>query len=347
MEKKHYTIKDISRLTNFSRGTIDKVLHNRGGVSQETIDKVQRVIEQVGYTPNTIAKSLKNHKTLTLAVLMPEHEAGGYWGSCAAGIKRAQTDMLAFGGHIQYHYYQRTIANYQQFLQNILATPPDALLIAPIDYPDVRPLYQALGEAGIPFAFINSKVENTPFSSFVGQNYVSSGRLAAQMMQLLAPLHPRLLILHQAEELELSSHLLEKENGFRAYFQEKEANLQISSHTRLRTSSNQELPFDLNDFDGLYLTTSTAYEAIATHSLRPDIKIIGYDLTPASIQGLTTGKITLLLHQNPGRQAYWATKFLLDHLVFQTPIPAQKYLPIEMVARENLASYLPEQAKDA
>lgn len=343
MDKKHYTIKDISRLTNFSRGTIDKVLHNRGGVSQETIDKVQRIIEQVGYTPNPIAKSLKNHKSLTLSVLMPEHEAGGYWSSCAAGIKRAQTDVLAFGGHIQYHYYQRTIANYRQHLESILAAPPDALLIAPIDYPDVRPLYHALGETGILFAFINSKIENTPFRSFVGQNYVSSGRLAAQMMQLLSLPNPRLLILHQAEELELSSHLFEKENGFRTYFQEKEASLHIRSHTFTRTNSAQAMPFDLNDFDGLYLTTSTAYEAIAARPLRPDTKIIGYDLTPASIQGLKAGKITLLLHQNPGRQAYWATKFLLDHLVFQTPIPAQKYLPIEIVAAENLASYLPEQ----
>lgn len=346
MQKKHYTIKDISRLTNLSRGTIDKVLHKRGGVSQATIDKVQQVIAQVGYTPNTIAKSLKNHKILHLAVLLPTHEAGSYWSSCVAGIRRAQRDMLAFGGNIVYHYYQRNITDYSQQLKNILADPPDALLIAPIDFPEIRPLYQALREANIPFVFINSRVENTPFNSFVGQDYKQSGRLAAQMMQLLTPTNAHLLVLHEAEELELSSHLAEKESGFCAYFRENKIEAEITSHTLVRADSAQEIPFVIQDFDGIYLSTSHAYHAIATRPLPEKTKVIGYDLTPKTIAGLKSGKITLLLHQNPGRQAYWATKFLMDHLVFQMPIPAQKYLPIEIIAAENLASYLFEKEEE-
>lgn len=346
MQKKHYTIKDISRLTNLSRGTIDKVLHNRGGVSQTTIHKVQQIIAQVGYKPNPIAKSLKNHRVFNLAVLMPEHEDGSYWSSCVAGIQRAKRDMLAFGGNIEYHYYQRNSKNYSQQLKNILAKLPDALLIAPIDFPDARPLYQDLAEAKIPFAFINSRVENTPFNSFVGQDYQQSGRLAAQMMQLLTPKNAHLLVLHEAEEMELSSHLAEKESGFCAYFHEKKIDAKITSHTLVRAADPQQIPFDLQSFDGIYLSTSHAYYSIAELILPKKTKVIGYDLTPKTIAGLKSGKITLLLHQNPGRQAYWATKFLMDHLVFQTPIPAQKYLPIEIVAAENLAFYLPEKEEE-
>ena len=42
------TIKQISEITNLSRGTIDRVLNNRGGVNAETEKKVRAAIEEIG-----------------------------------------------------------------------------------------------------------------------------------------------------------------------------------------------------------------------------------------------------------------------------------------------------------
>ena len=46
------TIFDVARMCNVSRGTVDRVIHNRGRVSQDTVDKVKRAIEILGYSPN-------------------------------------------------------------------------------------------------------------------------------------------------------------------------------------------------------------------------------------------------------------------------------------------------------
>ena len=56
------TIKMIAEKCGVSRGTVDRVLNHRGRVSQETIRKVNAVVEELGYQPNTIGRALALHK---------------------------------------------------------------------------------------------------------------------------------------------------------------------------------------------------------------------------------------------------------------------------------------------
>ncbi|MBK8424919.1 MAG: LacI family DNA-binding transcriptional regulator [Lewinellaceae bacterium] len=55
-------IKDIAAQTGVSIGTVDRVLHNRGHVAPEVRIRVLRVMEEMGYQPNMVARSLANNK---------------------------------------------------------------------------------------------------------------------------------------------------------------------------------------------------------------------------------------------------------------------------------------------
>lgn len=57
-EKQNIRLTDIARMANVSVGTVDRVIHNRGRVSEENIRRVKEIMEQVGYKPNLIARSL-------------------------------------------------------------------------------------------------------------------------------------------------------------------------------------------------------------------------------------------------------------------------------------------------
>ena len=52
MRKKKIRIKDIAKLAGVSTGTVDRVLHNRGNVSESARKAVEKVLEQVDYKPN-------------------------------------------------------------------------------------------------------------------------------------------------------------------------------------------------------------------------------------------------------------------------------------------------------
>ena len=70
MNKKH-TIKDIAKLAGVSKGTVDRVLHKRGKVSQIALDKVNAVLGKIDYQPNLMARNLKKNKVYRIAVVFP------------------------------------------------------------------------------------------------------------------------------------------------------------------------------------------------------------------------------------------------------------------------------------
>lgn len=65
------TIYDIARLSGVSVSTVSRVLNNNYPVSRETREKVERVVEAYGFTPNAIAKSLITKTTFNLGVVVP------------------------------------------------------------------------------------------------------------------------------------------------------------------------------------------------------------------------------------------------------------------------------------
>ena len=52
------TIKDIANMANVSRGTVDRVLNNRGGVSPRTAERIRLIAEKLNYTPSITGRGL-------------------------------------------------------------------------------------------------------------------------------------------------------------------------------------------------------------------------------------------------------------------------------------------------
>lgn len=52
------TVKEIARLAGVSRGTVDRALKNRGGISEKTKKRILEIAEQYDYKSNIIGKAL-------------------------------------------------------------------------------------------------------------------------------------------------------------------------------------------------------------------------------------------------------------------------------------------------
>ena len=68
-KKPKLTIKDVARACGVSTQTISRVINDRRDVSSTTRDKVLAVIEQMGYQPNALAKSMRQGSR-TLGVIV-------------------------------------------------------------------------------------------------------------------------------------------------------------------------------------------------------------------------------------------------------------------------------------
>ena len=69
IRKAKITIKDVANAAGVSTQTVSRVLNNRPDVSPETREMVQKVIRELGYAPNIIARSLSSGRTNTIGVV--------------------------------------------------------------------------------------------------------------------------------------------------------------------------------------------------------------------------------------------------------------------------------------
>ncbi len=67
---KALTIKDIAEIAGVAKSTVSRYLNN-GKVSEETKEKIRRVIEEHNYEPNAFAQSLKAKKTKFVGIIAP------------------------------------------------------------------------------------------------------------------------------------------------------------------------------------------------------------------------------------------------------------------------------------
>jgi LacI family transcriptional regulator len=65
------TIRDVAKKANVSVATVSRILNGLTGYSEKTKVKVLKAIEEMGYHPNAIARSLNNRRTQTIGVLFP------------------------------------------------------------------------------------------------------------------------------------------------------------------------------------------------------------------------------------------------------------------------------------
>lgn len=66
------TIKEIAELSGVSTATVSYVLNNNKAVSPKTRERVMAVVEEAGYKPNRIAKSLRMKSTNAIGVLVED-----------------------------------------------------------------------------------------------------------------------------------------------------------------------------------------------------------------------------------------------------------------------------------
>lgn len=66
------TIKDIAKEAGVSTATISRVLNNSGYVSHDIKRQVMEVIKKLNYQPNAIARSLKQEKSRSIGIVLPD-----------------------------------------------------------------------------------------------------------------------------------------------------------------------------------------------------------------------------------------------------------------------------------
>ena len=73
-------------MAGVSTGTVDRVLHQRGEVSESSKKKVEEILKDIDYQPNMYAIGLARKKKYHLGCFIPKYVTNDYWCSVANGV---------------------------------------------------------------------------------------------------------------------------------------------------------------------------------------------------------------------------------------------------------------------
>lgn len=349
MEDQSYTIKDIARMAGVSAGTVDRVLHDRGDVSSKSREKVQKVLDEIDYQPNVFAIGLAAKKKYAITCLIPYYIEHDYWHSVAAGIERAHRELHPFNVSIRFLYYEHgDRTSYQEACQKIEEIQTDAILLAPNFREITLSLLTQLEEQHIPYAFIDFNMEETHALKYIGQDSHKSGYIAAKiLMRNYAKGQELVLFLSNNKENPAEIQMQRRLNGFMLYIAEEYDRIIIHDVILNKTNPEQnkevlEAFFQSHPNPMLGVAfNSRVYQVgnFLQETSRKMAGLVGYDLLKDNVALLKSGEVTYLVGQRPGLQGYCAIKALCDHVVFKKSVAPVKYMPIDILIKENIDFY--------
>jgi len=344
-------IKDIAKLAGVSEGTVDRVIHQRGDVSAKSLTAVQKVLDEINYKPNLIARSLASKKHFHFVCLFPEHKQQDYWQTVNNGFQQAAEEFVHYNVRIKQLYFNQFDA--QSFIlasEEILLLKPDAVFVAPIFREEALKFTAALDALHIPFSFIDSIVDETNFVTYYGQHSFQSGYIAAKLLLSSFQQDEKLLIVRTRRNGAVSNQTRNRYNGFMQYVEDvnmtdklKIINLEFNDNDEVSNLQKVREAFENNSNIKAAITFTSKVYRLANYIEKlqhDDVHIIGYDLLEKNVHYLKQGIVSYLIAQRPDKQAYFTVQDMCRELIFKQEISRINYVPIDVLMKENIDYYL-------
>ena len=348
---KQIKIKEIAALAGVSAGTVDRVLHNRGKVSEKSLAAVQRVLSEVDYKFNINTSAVSFRKEFNILAAMPSFSKGEYWESLYVGIQDALEEYSDINMHCRLECYdQFDSASCRYVFDRALEGPPfDAVIIGPTFENETMEFCHELESRDIPYVFVDSAIDRlNPWASFSADQFSCGQILARVMIPFLGPEGRLVLLESHRSGNQLSQNSIDRIKGFRSYMEER-----VLLH---RLLEDEFYPMDPErnrgqiekilaahpDVRGFAVLNSRGYAvAEALESLgRRDIHLVCFDLTSRNRTALEKCRIDILLCQRPHEQGFEAVKSLLSYVLYnQKDAEPHHLMPIDIIVKENLPYY--------
>lgn len=340
------TIKIIAKEARVSEGTVDRVLHQRGGVSKTTEAKVKKILKKHNFQVNPVARALATKQKFKLLTLMPNYDSHNlFWKSPYLGVTKARTEVKNYGVEVSNYFFdQFDPDSYLKQFEALLEAKPSAVVIVPTFTKETKQVVDQLEKLDIPFLFFNIDLEGFGNISFIGQDSYMGGYVAGKLMHLSTGDHSSFLIVQSPLNVNNYYAISKRIEGFNDYFiknsiKKECLTLRIDNLNDAAYTSEKINSF-LNQHDsikGIFVPSSriaTIVEAIDERSVRRH-RLIGFDNTEQNIQCLENDSVSFLISQKPFEQGYESIRVMTDFLVKNKKPASRIYSPIDILTKEN------------
>ena len=317
------TIKQISEMSGISRGTVDRVLNNRGRVNADKEILIRTIAAKMGYTPNLAGKALAaRKKPLVIGVVLPS--AGNpFFDDVILGIRQAEKDLADYGVQVVIKSLKGYDVNHHLAEIDALAPGVNALILAPMDHPDFIQKINQLMDDGKYVVTMNTDVKNSKRLCYVGSDYHKGGEIACGLLGLLTDGKANVGILTG------SVHVLghnQRIEGFRDIVETRYPGLRLVGIAE--TKDDNEIGFEAAkkllaghpETDAIFIAAAGSlgvYKAISAFltDKETSFTVVSFDMVPETKEMMRQGIVKATISQQPFVQGFEAVKITFYYLV--------------------------------
>jgi LacI family transcriptional regulator len=171
---KRPTIKEVAQAAGVSTQTVSRVINDRPDVAEDTRSKVNQVIEELGYQPSALARSLIQQRSYTIGVVTA--------GLKYMGPSRTLNGITFQSEKMGYSLLLKELPrfdteNIKPLLQNLWAHHVDGILWAVPEVGDNRSwINTELSDVPVPIVFLT--MENQPGLTIISFDNFLAGKMA-------------------------------------------------------------------------------------------------------------------------------------------------------------------------
>lgn len=300
------TIREIAELAGVSRGTVDRVLNNRGSVNEETAERIRAIIRQLDYKPNRAGIALAAQKKKYLIGVILFSRKNPFFDYVMQGFSDKAEELSLYGCEISVKRVAYHPAAQLSAIRACLKEGIQGLIITPYNGDEIREELNKLIRSGIPVITVNSDAEGVRRLAYVGSDYYNSGEAAGALMKLVTSGPVRLGIVNGDNNILCHTQRI---SGFVD---------KLSDDTRFKvvcqgeSLDDDKTAYELvsrmlhshPDINAFYFTAAGVYggcRAIAELAPEKDIKVITFDEVPSTVEMMQKNIITATICQEP----YW------------------------------------------
>lgn len=344
------TIRKIAELAGVSRGTVDKVIHNRPGVSRDVRARIQAILDSYEYTPHAYTRNqLPAQRNYVVAAILPPI-SNPFFANIKRGMEQMQTQLPK--GRINVEYFFCDSANIPELisiLDYLEEHNVDGLLLRGAQSQELCARLNALSIKDIPVVLFDADLHGAKRLCMVGEDSRISGRVAASLLAKSIGGAGEVAIISGLPDITTHQSRLQ---GFQEVIRESFPKIHIvetiysndqSVIAYQKTSALVRKHPNLRGIFSVVGCTGDIGQALMD-SKKHHVKMVSYNFTPDIIALVKRGMIDFTIGLSPYQQGETALRILSEFLL-ERKRPENDFIemPILIGVDENVELLLKNQ----
>lgn len=318
------TLQQIAEMAGTTKSTVDKVIHNRPGVSEKKREEIRQLLKENGYEANPLAKALNYQKRkMKVAIVLPGISAASY---IKKGMEIVRQDFLSFNIQVEYYETGASDAEAQaRCLRRIKSEKVSGAIVLPIRSDIVEAAIRELILEKIPVVIVNSELALEGALCYVGQDMLRSGDAAAQMMSLFTGgqadvgiISCKNMIGHEQREQSFKNSAEDQYPGFRVL---ETRYIQETPEDAYRQT--REMLAEHPQINSIFITCGCVEDicrAVQDHRKenpgKPQPVVLCYEKYKEILDLVRSGEIACTLDGSLSKQGRFSMRILFEYLVY-------------------------------